>query len=350
MRPVPAACCGLLIATLGAMAQTSARPDATSHIGKAVRLMEQRQFDQAAVELEAALAADPNNDQVRIQYATCLFAEERNEEARRQFEIERRRFGDAPGLSYYLGRLDLRANDYASAIQRLAPLESNPAFLKAPLYLGLAYMGAGQPARALECLAVAAKRNPRDPEVHYRLARAYSMANRDDEANREYKLYRETTENQRLAEIGGSDCADALRIRPIAQARVICQPLADPDDSHRLILLGQLYCDHRAFADAVEPLRRATELDPESFDAWQYLGLSLFRLERYAEALPPLRKAASLNPQYFSSLVLLASALHAVGDDAAALPILERAHSLNPDDAQVTSAIERLRANRKSRK
>jgi tetratricopeptide (TPR) repeat protein len=344
MRAVLAAAMILLLDTHGLTAQPLAPTDAASHVGKAIRLMQQRLFSEAAAEFEQALAVDPNNDETRIQYATCLFAEERDGEARKQFEIERQRLGDRPGLNYYLGRLDLRANDFTSAIKRLAPLESDRALPDVSFYLGQAYMSAGQQARALACLERAARDNPRNPEVHYRLGRVYSMAGRTDDANREYKLYRDWQESQRLTEQDGRECTHALHTQPIAQARIICQRIADPNDLHRLVWLGELYSENGAFSDAIEPLERAVTLAPESFDAWHSLGLSLFRLKRYQEALVPLRKAVSLNPHLFSTLTLLASTLHALGDDDAALPVLEQAHNLNPDDAHVTSLMEQLRA------
>jgi tetratricopeptide (TPR) repeat protein len=339
----------LLIGTLG-VAQPVDPSDFNSHVGRAVRLMQSRLYGEAAAEFEKALAIQPDNDTVRIQYATCLFAQERNGDARKQFEIERQRLGDLPGLTYYLGRLDLRANDFESAIKKLAPLESNPAFSDVSLYLGLAYMSAGQREPARECLERAAKNNPRDPEVHYRLARFYSVAGRTEEANREYGLYRHWTEDRRLAQQYAGECGDALRTQPIAQARVLCQRIADPNDPQRLILLGQLYSENGAFVEAIEPFRLAASSVPDSFDAWQGLGLSLFRLRRYAEALPPLRKAASLNPQFLDTLALLATTLHALGDDAGALPILERAHNLNPDDPKMTAVLEQLRATLKPKK
>jgi tetratricopeptide (TPR) repeat protein len=350
MRAVLAACVALLLGTRGATAQPAARSDAASHVGKAVRQMQDRLFSEAAAEFEQALAVDPNNDVVRVQYATCLFAQERNDEARKQFEIERQKLGDRPGLNYYLGRLDLRANDFTSAIKRLAPLEKDPALSDVSLYLGVAYMSAGQQARALECLERAARNNPRDPQAHYRLGRVYSLAGRADDAEREYKLYRDWQESQRATEQDGRACKDALRTEAIAQARIVCQRIADPNDPRRLILLGQLYSDNGAFTDAIEPLRQAVKLDPESFEAWNSLGLSLFWLKRYQEALPALRKAADLNPQFFSTLTMLASTLHALGDDAAALPVLERAHNLNPDDARVASGLEQLRATLKGKR
>jgi tetratricopeptide (TPR) repeat protein len=344
VRAAPEAWLVLLLVTRGMPAQPLASKAAASHLGKATQLMQDRRFSEAATEYEQVLAADPNNDSVRIQYATCLFAQERDDEARKQFEIERQRLGDKPGLDYFLGRLDLRAGQFASAINKLKPLEHDPALSKVSFYLGLAYLSAGQQARALECLERAAKDNPDDPEVHYRLGRIYSMAGRAEDASREYGLYKHWDETQRVAEQAAQDCKDSLRTQPVAQARLVCQPIADPKDARSLLLLGQLYSQHGALSDALEPLQQAVKLEPESFEAWNSLGQTLFRLMRYREALAPLRKASSLNPQFFGTLKLLATTLHMLGDDASALPVLEKAHNLNPDDAQVTAELAQLSA------
>jgi tetratricopeptide (TPR) repeat protein len=349
MRAASAAWLVLLLMTRAVPAQPLASKAAASHVGKAAQLMQDRLFKEAAAEFEQALAADPNNDAVRIQYATCLFAQERDDEARKQFEIERQKLGDKPGLNYFLGRLDLRANQFASAITKLKPLEHDPALSKVSFYLGLAYLSAGQQARALECLERAAKDYPDDPDVHYRLGRIYSMAGRTEDASREYGLYKHWDETQRVSEQAAQDCTDSLRTQPIVQARLVCQPIADPKDARSLLLLGQLYSQHGAFSDAVEPLQQAVKLEPESFEAWNSLGLALFRLMRYRDALPPLEKASSLNPQFFGTLSLLASTLHMLGNDTAALPVLEKAHNLNPDDAQVTTELAQLHAKLKGK-
>lgn len=170
------------------------------------------------------------------------------------------------------------------------------------------------------------------------------MANRQSDADREFQLYRQWRESQRIAEQDGQKCMDALRKQPIEQARPICNQIATPTDPRRLVLVGQLYTDARAFSDAVEPLQLAVKLDPTSFEAWQYLGVSLYGLHRYQEAIQPLEKAASINPRFFDTLNLLAKTYHLLGNDAAALPYLERAHTLNPGDANVTAVLERMRA------
>jgi tetratricopeptide (TPR) repeat protein len=149
---------------------------------------------------------------------------------------------------------------------------------------------------------------------------------------------------RRLVEEEGHACTDALRDQPIAQAREVCQRIADPKDARRMLFLGRLYAGKGDFADAVEPLQTAAKLDPNSFEAWHNLGRSLYWLRRYREALPAIEKAAALNPSFFDTLNLLAATYHALGNDRAALPILERAHALNPADAKLAAALEQMRA------
>jgi len=342
----------LLLSSLSVAIGAGAQPaqmsalerQASVHAGNATRLMQDRLFSEAGVEFEKALAADSTNDETRFGYATCLFAQGRNAEAREQFESLIPRLGDSPGLEYYLGRLDLLGNDFAAAVRRLSPLEASPNFPQADFYLGLAYLGSGSLADGIRCLEKAAARNPHDAQVHYRLARAYTEAARAADAEKEYEKYRQSRADLRTTEGDVRACNDALHSRPIAEARPICGRIADPNDPERLVMLGQLYGDAGAFAEAVEPLRMAAKLDPNSFEAWHNLGLSLFRLKRYREARAPLERAAVLNPAFFDTLNLLAATLYVLGDDEGALPVLERAHALKPDDAQVAAALEQLRA------
>jgi tetratricopeptide (TPR) repeat protein len=42
--------------------------------------------------------------------------------------------------------------------------------------------------------------------------------------------------------------------------------------------------------------RKATELDPQSFDAWHALGMVLMKLQRYPEAIEAGQRAVALKP------------------------------------------------------
>ncbi|HZU27525.1 MAG TPA: tetratricopeptide repeat protein [Bryobacteraceae bacterium] len=328
----------VLAACVAAVGQTAV------HVARATQLMQDRLFAAAGSEFEIALKQEPSNNGVRFQYAACLFAQGRNEEARQQFEAVRRQTGDSPGVNYYLGRLDLLGGDFASAVGKLRAAEADPAFSRAAFYLGLAYLGTGNRAEAIHSLERAATASPRDGQVHYRLARAYSAAGRSDDADREYKLYNDCRNTLRTTEQDVRECAKALRSSRIEEARPVCQRVADPNDPERLVVLAQLYGERGAYDDAIEPLRRAVQIDAESFEAWHDLGLTLFRLKRYGDARAPLERAVALNPEFADTLNLLAATLYVLGDDAAALPVLEKLHSLKPGDAQVSAALERVRA------
>ena len=51
-------------------------------------------------------------------------------------------------------------------------------------------------------------------------------------------------------------------------------------------------------AEALRFFQRATQLDPNSFDAWFNLGYTLGELKRYAEALLADERATALDPNY----------------------------------------------------
>ena len=320
---------------------------AEAHLSRGVQLMQEQLFEAAASEFEQALAINAADPKAHFEFAVCLLSLGRNDEARRQFEQVQKLAGESRYVTYYLGRLDLLANDYASAVKRLGSVAEDPPFPDTAFYLGVAYISSGDVAAGTKWLERAAKLLPHDYRVHYRLARAYSSGGHEQEANREYELYSQLRDEHKNTEKDVRDCASALRTEPLADAREVCHRIYDPNDADKLTLLGQLFGDVGAFGEALEPLNRAVQLDPSSFEAWHNLGVTYFRLNQYKEARAPLEKAVALRPEFYGSVVLLGAALYMLGDDAAALPVLERAHRLNPADAQTAGVLEKLRAAQK---
>jgi Flp pilus assembly protein TadD len=305
--------------------------------------MQQQSYEEAAAEFEHALQIQPGLHAARYQLAVCLFALGRNEESRREFVELRQQAGPSHEIAYYLGRLLLLSGDAGGAIRELASLTSDAKIPDASYYLGLAYVAQGNQTKGIQWLERTAHALPRDYHVHFRLARLYAGAGRKAEADREYALYNKYRDSERYTEERMRACSAALDAHAPAPAPEACGHLADQNDPEKLVLLGQIYGEHGDFADAVQPLLRATQLDPGSYDAWHNLGLSYFRLKRYKEARQPLEKAVALRPDLFDTLNLLGATLYLLGDDKAALPILERAHQLRPDDAQLKAALDQLR-------
>ena len=318
-----------------------------AHVSRGVQLMQEQLFEAAATEFEQALAINAYGPKAHLELGVCLLSLGRNDEARRQFEQVRKLAGESGYLTYYLGRLDLLANDYLSAVKRLGSVVEDPPFPDTAFHLGVAYISSGDVAEGTKWLERAVKLLPRDYRVHYRLARAYSSSGQEKEAAREYELYSQLRDEHKNTEKAVRDCASALQNGPPAHAREVCHHIYDPNDPDKLALLGQLFGDAGAFAEALEPLKRAVELDPNSFEAWHNLGVTYFRLNQYKEARAPLERAVALRPEFYGSVVLLGATLYMLGDDEAALPVLERAHRLNPADAQTTAVVEKLRAGQK---
>lgn len=338
------ACIWFLAIAASVCSTNAQRPGTEAHLGHGTQLMHDNLFEAAAGEFEQAVAANPKDPRAHFQFAVCLLALGRNDEARHQFDQVQKLAGDSPYLEYYLGRLDLLSNDYASAIHRLGSVAEKPPFPDTAFHLGVAYVSAGDITNGIKWLERAANLSPNDYRVHYRLGRAYASAGRDQDASRELDLYTRLRNEHKNNEKDVRDCAGALQTQPLLAAREVCRRMFDPNDPEKLTLLAQLYGDAGAFDDALKPLTRAVQLDPRSFDAWHNLGVTYFRLQRYAEARAPLEKAVALRPEFYGSVVLLGATLYMLGDDAAALPVLEHAHRLNPSDDQTTQVLEQLRA------
>lgn len=338
-----------LAMVLGIALAQAQKPGVEAHLSRGSQLMKQQLFDEAAGEFERALALDPEDPRARFEYAVCLLSLGRNDEARREFEQVRKERGESHYVTYYLGQLDLLSNDYASAIKRLSAVAEDPAFPDAPFHLGVAYISSGDVDNGIKWLERAVKLQPNDYRVHYRLARAYSTAGRQPDAGREYGLYTKLLNEHKATETDVRACSDALRTQPLASAQAVCHRMYAPNDPEKLTLLGQLYGDGGAFEQALGPLQRAAQLDPNSYEAWHNLGLTYFRLQRYKEARSPLEKAVALHPESYGSIVILGATLYMLGDDAAALPVLEHALRLNPGDAQTESVLQKLRAEREKK-
>jgi Flp pilus assembly protein TadD len=315
---------------------------AMAHIGKGYELVQSNQYAEAAQEFREALALEPDAIQARYQLAVCLFALGEREQARKEFERVGKDTNKDPSIAYYLARLDLLAGDSAGAIRRLAPLMPDPPFSDTAFYLGSAYLAKGDHALAIKWLRKAAQSDPRDFRIHYRLARALQQSGSRKGSEQEYALSTEMRERYNEGARQSTACVQALRTEPIDGARETCNRLFDPNDPDKLTMLGMIYGENGKYDEAIEPLKRAAQLDPDSFEVYHNLGVTYFRLKRFADARAPLEKAVSLRPDFFGSNALLGAALYSLQQDPAAYRVLDFAHQLKPDDADTTELLFRV--------
>ena len=331
----------VLLSGIGAYAQTG-QTVASAHVGKGYALVQNDQFAEAASEFRAALAVEPDAVQIRYQLAVCLFALGEREESRKEFVRVQAETHQDPKVVYYLARLDLLAGNPGSAITRLQSVMRDPPFPDVPFYLGSAYLEKRETDKAIEWLRKATESDPRDFRSHYRLARALAQTGRHKEAEEEYAASTELRERYNETGRQSLTCATALREQSIEKARDVCGRLFDRNDPDKLTTLGIVYGENGKYQEAIEPLKRAAELDPDSFEILHNLGLSYFRLKRFSEARAPLEQAVQLRPNFFGSNALLGAVLYSLKDDEAAYHVLDFAHELNPDDGDTSELLFRV--------
>jgi tetratricopeptide (TPR) repeat protein len=310
------------------------------HLGKAFELLGQNRYPEAAREFREALAIDPRlTMRARFPLAVCLFAMGSQEEARKQFEAVRGVAGDTPEVMYYLGRLDLMAERYDSAIGALQIAAGHPPFPDTDYFLGYAYLKVHRLAQAETWLRKAAASAPGDFRIQERLGLLYRLAGRGKEAQQAFARAAELHRRDVEANQEALECMQALQTRPVLEARPVCQNLFHPGNLGDLVSLGTIYGDHGDYQEALEPFRRAAQLDPNSFEMQYNIGLTYFRLKRYREAREPLMRAVALRPDIFKLNALLGAVLYTLGEDVQAHQFLSHAHELNPEDKSTAALL-----------
>jgi Flp pilus assembly protein TadD len=109
-----------------------------------------------------------------------------------------------------------------------------------------------------------------------------------------------------------------------ASMELALQALADsPDDAELLVLAGRAQLEEGG--DAIEHLRRASEVAPQDAQAWHYLGEALAAEGLTAEADSAFRRALELDPEDHGALTHLGHTSLVAGRDEEGVAYLARA-------------------------
>jgi len=315
-------------------AQSASKGEAQSRLGRAYEDLRNERFDDAVREFRAALALDPSLVmRARFPLAVALYQLRRLDEAKQEFEVIRKQTGDQPNVFYYLGRVEFDQGNIDAAIQNLTEAAAKPPFPDTAYYLGSAYLKKRNYASAETWLHRAAEIAPRDYHVEERLAQLYQQQGRKAEAQKAVELADELRHRDTEASQQRTECGRKLEISSLDEARQVCVRLFDPNDAEKLTMLGTLYGQHGDYQEALEPLRRAAELEPNSPQMLYNFALDEVRLGRFEDARAPLAKAVERWPDLYPVHSLFGIVLFRLGDQLPAYETLHRAHQLNPDDA-----------------
>jgi len=323
-------------------AQSQATPPDTpqAHLSRGYEALKQDRYDSAVTEFRAALAADRAlSVRARFPLAVALFEMHKSEEARRELELVRREVGDHPNVFYYLGRLDLDDQQYASAAQNLTRAAIRPPFPDTAYYLGYAYFKQGNLAAAEKWLVKASQLIPRDARVPYQLGLVYRKQGREVDAKKALALSAELRRSDSKDSQLRIECSQKLDQGPPEEAHAVCEQLYDPDNVDKLTELGTIYGQHGDLEAALKPLRRAAELAPQSPQMQYNLALTYYQLNQFEQARAPLATSLKRWPDLFQLNSLYGAVLLKLGEDLAAYQALHHAHQLNPQDAATADLL-----------
>jgi tetratricopeptide (TPR) repeat protein len=311
-----------------------------THLGRGYEALKQDHYDEAVTEFREVLRLDPTLvSRARFPLAVALFEMKDSPAARREFEAVRKELGDHPNISYYLGRLDLVDQNFAGAIRNLTKAMAQPPFPDTAYHLGFACLKMGQFAAAEKWLKVAAQANPADSAVPYQLALVYRKQGREDEAKKAFALSTEIRQRGADESQWRLECAQKLDQGAREEAHAVCARLYDPNDAAKLTALGTLYGQHGDLQAALEPLRRAAELEPQSPQMQYNLAFTYYELNQLEQARAPIARAVERWPDLFQLNSLYGAVLLKLGRERDAWPVLLRAHQLNEQDSRTADLL-----------
>ena len=210
------------------------------------------EFDKSTEQLEAAIRMNSGDERSRLALSRVLTSAGRDADAQRVLEDTLRVIPASGRAHWWLATSYEHVNRFADARREFEQAASMAVAGRSHLLatVGRLASGAADNAGAVDALTRAVADDPGSPAWHKLLAGALLLEDRPDDA---------------LVEFGA-----ALRL--------------DPRDGDAHLGVGQIYLNAGRTAEAVDALRRATELKPDSIDAEYALATALTRLGNERDA------------------------------------------------------------------
>ena len=326
--------------------------------------------------IEDALANDPQNQQLRLQYARLLTAGDMKA-ARKQFEILssqsprdgdlllslaliNREIGDDIAASaylkqllalqqrmneahYYLGRIAEDKGDNQLAISHYMQVEGAPEFISAANRIGQMLIGSGEVEQARKTFHLQRQAHPAQAESLYNLeAELLTQAGYQQDA---MAVYAEGL--AALPESNNLLYARSMLAEQVGDLALMESDLRDiiqrePDNATALNALGYTLANKtERYGEAYELITRALALQPDEPAILDSMGWVLYRKGRYEEALEYLTRAYTEFPDP-EVAAHLGEVLWVSGETEAATTIWQGALMKDPEHQVLRSTLERL--------
>ncbi len=301
----------------------------------------QGELDEAIRAYERLIEQEPTDRFVLSTLADLYVLQGQLEQAAHLYERLIKEYGSSSQLRFNLGVLYGRLGQYSSAIQELSrAMELAPDSIEIRVVLGLTYELNNQLDKAAAHFEDAIRLDPLNPRLYLHAARVYASQQRTKEAIDEYETALDLAPNDLEALFG------LVRLwlvdKQYAKAQhVIGEKLpnaAQPADLY--LMLGVVYREADAPAEALRAFERAVALNGTSAQAHFYLGAQLDRLQRKQEARQELRRTIELDPNHADALNYLGYLDAEAGVNLKeAKALIERAVALDPDNGAYLDSL-----------
>lgn len=302
--------------------------DAELHAQLARVLTDRNAYDAAIPHWQKAIALQPNNPDLRIQFGNTLLKRGNPEEA----------------IAIYKEALSLNINhipaylQLSQAFQQAALLYQQRAFDLQPelapvdthFNLGLNFAEQGQPDLAIRAYQRAVHLKPDWAEAHCNLGNLYSAKGQLDEAIASLKRAVALNPNfiEALSNLGNAyakqgDLDSALNYHQKAIA-------LRPNWAELHFNLADAYAQHQRFDDALPLYYKALEFKPELAEAHFGLGKAFVAQNQFAQAIPHLKQTITLRPNWGDAYYFLGRALLNANQHLEAIAAYEQAVRLVP--------------------
>ena len=169
------------------------------HQLNAESLETQGRWDDAMAEYRAVLEKDPKLPGIHYRIGRLILSKPKTAttfaDAKKEFDAELAINSNNPGAEYALGEMARQLEQWPEAIEhfrKAAQLDNG--FADALIGLGRSLTAGGKSEEAIAPLQKAVALQPPNPTAHYHLAIALQRSGRREEADKEFRVYKETSE------------------------------------------------------------------------------------------------------------------------------------------------------------
>jgi putative PEP-CTERM system TPR-repeat lipoprotein len=273
-----------------------------------------RNVDAAVTSARTATQTDPSSVEAFFWLGRAEAAAGRPDEALKAFREAVRLDPRAGPVHLDLaGLLLARGEPQAALTHAQAALQAQPLSIDAQIALVKAYAALGQQTQAEQALQPLLSRAASNAAVHVQHGTLRAFRGDRGTARRAFvrALELDPASFEALTGLVSLDVAEGRLDQGLERVRA--QQSRRPDDSRLLLLEASLHQARRDVEAAERALRKAIDLDPRSFAAYEMLGRLYFAAGRMEQAIGEFRQVVSRQPSHLGAATMIGLGLEALG-------------------------------------